>query len=107
MRLWESSDLYRRVSRWDSFRRVSGRCASNERLRRMSFRQNKDNPDVAHNGARQDKKLKILISLLYYVPHRTGLTIHVQRVAEELARRGHEVTVLTARYKQSLPRDAH
>jgi glycosyltransferase involved in cell wall biosynthesis len=52
------------------------------------------------------RKLKILISLLYYVPHRTGLTIHVQRVAEELVRRGHEVTVLTARYKQSLPRDA-
>ena len=51
-------------------------------------------------------KLKILICLLYYVPHRTGLTIHVQRVAEELARRGHEVTVLTARYHPSLPRDA-
>jgi glycosyltransferase involved in cell wall biosynthesis len=53
-----------------------------------------------------NQKLKILVCLLYYVPHRTGLTIHVQRVAEELARRGHEVTVLTARYKQSLPRDA-
>src|SRR5690348_9464896 len=53
-----------------------------------------------------DRKLKILICLLYYVPHRTGLTIRVQRVAEELARRGHEVTVLTARYKLSLPRDA-
>lgn len=51
------------------------------------------------------RKLKILMCLLYYVPHRTGLTIHVQRVAEELARRGHEVTVLTARYKLSLPRD--
>jgi glycosyltransferase involved in cell wall biosynthesis len=50
-------------------------------------------------------RLRILICLLYYVPHRTGLTIHVQRVAEELARRGHEVTVLTARYKLSLPRD--
>lgn len=50
-------------------------------------------------------KLKILMSLLYYFPHRTGLTIHVQSVAEELVRRGHEVTVLTARYNQSLPRD--
>jgi glycosyltransferase involved in cell wall biosynthesis len=30
----------------------------------------------------------------------------VQRVAEELARRGHDVTVLTARYHPSLPRDA-
>ncbi|MBZ0300771.1 MAG: glycosyltransferase family 4 protein [Anaerolineae bacterium] len=51
------------------------------------------------------KSLKILIALLYYFPHRTGLTIHVQRVAEELVRRGHEVTVLTARYHISLPRD--
>ncbi len=57
------------------------------------------------NGAVPDK-LRILICLLYYVPHRTGLTIHVQRVAEELVRRGHEVTVLTARYHPSLPRDA-
>lgn len=51
------------------------------------------------------EKLRILIALLYYFPHRTGLTIHVQRVAEELARRGHDVTVLTARYDVSLPRD--
>lgn len=51
------------------------------------------------------RRLKILVSLLYYHPHPTGLTIHVQRVAEELARRGHSVTVLTARYDASLPRD--
>lgn len=57
------------------------------------------------NNGNTPQKLKILICLLYYFPHRTGLTIHVQRVAEELVRRGHEVTVLTARYKLSLPRD--
>lgn len=51
------------------------------------------------------RKLRILILLLYYFPHRTGLTIHVQRVAEELVRRGHEVTVITARYRLDLPRD--
>jgi glycosyltransferase involved in cell wall biosynthesis len=45
------------------------------------------------------------MALQYYVPHRTGLTLHVQRVAEALAERGHEVTVLTARYEQGLPRD--
>ncbi len=49
--------------------------------------------------------MKIAICLLYYVPHRTGLTIYVQRIAEALARRGHEVTVLTARYSNLLPRD--
>jgi glycosyltransferase involved in cell wall biosynthesis len=53
----------------------------------------------------RERKLKILICLLYYFPHRTGLTIHVQRVAEELVRRGHEVTVLTSRYRNDLPRD--
>jgi glycosyltransferase involved in cell wall biosynthesis len=61
---------------------------------------------MAHELAQQDtRKLKILISLLYYVPHRTGLTIHVQQVAEELVRRGHDVTVITARFNRSLPRD--
>jgi glycosyltransferase involved in cell wall biosynthesis len=51
------------------------------------------------------KKLKILICLLYYVPHYTGYTIHVQDVAEALAARGHEVTVLCARHSLDLPRD--
>jgi glycosyltransferase involved in cell wall biosynthesis len=54
---------------------------------------------------REQRKLRILLNLLYYFPHRTGLTIYVQRLAEELARRGHDVTVLTARYHPSLPRD--
>ena len=49
--------------------------------------------------------LRILIALQYYVPHRTGLTLHVQRLAESLVRRGHSVTVLTARYNTELPSD--
>ena len=57
------------------------------------------------NQQSDGRKLKILISLLYYHPHLTGLTFHVQLVAEELVRRGHEVTVLTARYNNELPRD--
>ncbi len=52
-----------------------------------------------------ENPLKILIALQYYVPHRTGLTLYVQRVAEALAKRGHQVTVLSARYDLSLPRD--
>ncbi|MGJ3238289.1 MAG: glycosyltransferase family 4 protein [Anaerolineae bacterium] len=52
-----------------------------------------------------ERKLRILIFLHYYFPHRTGLTIHVQQVAEELVRRGHEVTVITTRYSNDLPRD--
>ncbi len=49
-----------------------------------------------------NRPLKILICLLYYVPHRTGYTIHVQHVAEALAARGHEVT---ARHSKQLARD--
>ena len=33
----------------------------------------------------RDGKLKILICLLYYLPHRTGLTLYVQQLAERLA----------------------
>src|SRR6185503_4490909 len=73
--------------------------------RSMSVAEEEIQNNVADAIAGGERKLKILMCLLYYVPHRTGLTIHVQRVAEELARRGHEVTVLTARYKLDLPRD--
>ncbi|MFW5691587.1 MAG: glycosyltransferase, partial [Chloroflexota bacterium] len=47
-------------------------------------------------------RLKILICLLYYLPHRTGMQLYIQRVAEELVRRGHEVTVLAARHRPHL-----
>lgn len=47
--------------------------------------------------------MRLLVALQYYLPHRTGYTLHVQRVAEALAARGHAVTVLTARHLDSLP----
>jgi glycosyltransferase involved in cell wall biosynthesis len=52
-----------------------------------------------------DRPLKILAALQYYLPHRTGVPIHLQRVAEALVERGHEVTILTARHSIDLPRD--
>lgn len=58
---------------------------------------------VSRKGAQ--KRMKALLILTYYAPHRTGLTIHVQLVAETLVRRGHEVTVLTSRYRRDMPRD--
>ena len=60
---------------------------------------------MPQSSQKSPKKLKILISLLYYLPHRTGLSIHVQHVAEALAERGHQVTVLAARHSIDLPRD--
>ncbi len=50
-------------------------------------------------------KLKILICILYYFPHRTGMQLYIQRIAHELLARGHEVTVLTAQHKPDLPQD--
>lgn len=49
--------------------------------------------------------MKILFVLTYYAPHRTGLTLHVKRVAESLVQRGHEATVLTSLYSPEIPRD--
>ena len=50
-------------------------------------------------------QLKILICLLYYLPHRTGMQLYIQRVAEELVHRGHHVTILCAQHKSELPND--
>lgn len=50
------------------------------------------------------KKLKILICLLYYLPHRTGMQLYIQRISEALVQRGHEVTVLCVRHHPELPK---
>ncbi len=47
--------------------------------------------------------MRILIVLTYYRPHVSGLTIYTERVARALARRGHQVTVLTSRFDRRLP----
>jgi len=52
-----------------------------------------------------NRPLRILAALQYYLPHRTGVPIHLQRVAEALVQRGHQVTILTARHSIELPRD--
>lgn len=51
--------------------------------------------------------MKILLALTYYRPHTSGLTIYVERLARALADRGHRVTVLTAQYDKTLPREEH
>ncbi len=49
------------------------------------------------------RPLRVLHVLTFYLPHRTGLTLHVQRLAEALVRRGHAVSVLSARFRPDLP----
>src|SRR5680860_1276610 len=45
------------------------------------------------------------MSLTYYRPHVSGLTIYVERLGRALVARGHEVTVLTSQYDRQLPRE--
>lgn len=45
--------------------------------------------------------VKILIALTYYRPHTSGLTIYAERLARGLARRGHQVTVMTSRFDRT------
>lgn len=47
--------------------------------------------------------MRILTVLTYYRPHTSGLTIYAERLAEAFAARGHQVTVLTARFDPSTP----
>ncbi|MEN6572421.1 MAG: glycosyltransferase family 4 protein [Anaerolineaceae bacterium] len=47
--------------------------------------------------------MRILTILTYYRPHISGLTIYAERLAVALAKRGHQVTVLTAQIKPDLP----
>jgi len=49
--------------------------------------------------------LKILVALTYYYPHWTGLTAYAQRLTEGLAKRGHQMTVLTSQFRPELARD--
>jgi glycosyltransferase involved in cell wall biosynthesis len=49
--------------------------------------------------------MRILTALTFYRPHWTGLTAHAVSVAEGLAARGHQVTVLTTRHTYRLARD--
>jgi glycosyltransferase involved in cell wall biosynthesis len=47
--------------------------------------------------------MKILVAVTYYTPHLSGLTTHAELVAEGLAQRHHQVTVLCYRHDPSLP----
>lgn len=49
--------------------------------------------------------MRILLSVTYYTPHVSGLTIYVERLARSLSERGHQVTVLTSRHKPDLASD--
>lgn len=46
--------------------------------------------------------MKILISLSYYTPHISGLTLSVERLAELLAKNGYQITILTTQHDKKL-----
>lgn len=47
--------------------------------------------------------MRVLHVLTYFVPHVSGLTIHVERLTRLLAARGSAVTVLTSQHRPELP----
>ncbi len=47
--------------------------------------------------------MRLLIAHTYYRPYTSGVTIYIERLANELVRRGHAVTILTSHYDPSLP----
>jgi glycosyltransferase involved in cell wall biosynthesis len=47
--------------------------------------------------------MNVLVTLTYYHPHWTGLTVVAQRLAEGLAARGHAVTVLCSQHDRRVP----
>lgn len=49
--------------------------------------------------------MRILVVLYYYHPYVSGLSLLAKMLAEGLASRGHQVTVLTTRHDHSLPLD--
>jgi len=49
--------------------------------------------------------MKILMALDYYLPHVSGLSLTVERLARGLSDRGHAVTVLTHQHRNDLPRE--
>lgn len=54
-------------------------------------------------GAAGDESLRILLVTIGYPPVLGGIELHVSEVARRLARRGHQVTVLTADRTHRLP----
>lgn len=49
------------------------------------------------------QRIKLLISLSYYAPHISGLTISLQHLAELFATNGYKVTVLATQHEKRLP----
>ncbi|MBI5451889.1 glycosyltransferase family 4 protein [Candidatus Gottesmanbacteria bacterium] len=47
--------------------------------------------------------MKILFSLTYYTPYLSGLTLYVKRLAEALAKKDYQITVLSMQYDKKLP----
>ena len=45
---------------------------------------------------------KVLISCTYYLPNISGVTVYVDILANKLSENGHQVTILTSKYKKEL-----
>jgi len=49
--------------------------------------------------------MNILITLSYYSPNVSGLTIYAKNLSEELVKKGHMVKIITSRHKKDLKKN--
>ena len=61
----------------------------------------------AKKNSEKDSLMKVLIVTTSYYPKSGGLETHCRNLVEGLARKGHQVTVLTHNYGESNPREIH
>lgn len=47
--------------------------------------------------------MRVIFSLTYYSPYISGLTLYVKRIAEALAKKDYQVSVISFQYKKDLP----
>ena len=52
----------------------------------------------------RSRRMRIFVAITYYAPHVSGVTVYARRLVRRLTKDGHEVTVLTSRYRDDLPR---
>lgn len=53
----------------------------------------------------EDKPTKLLVVLYYYYPYVSGVTVYAQWIAEGLAKKRYDVTVLTSQHEKGLPKE--
>jgi len=49
--------------------------------------------------------MKVLFTQTYYLPYISGLTIYLQKLTQELTKKGHQITIITHRHQKKLKKN--